>query len=172
MLCESVHPHHIRAMTSETEFPDNEIEPVGFDLADGAKVSVALGYFWSKVTESGQSVGQKPVRYLARRVYTDEGTRPKRVAMIHEFFHGINFERRFCPKIWQWLIAHSVSQERLDHESADDFLTAFEEAIDQIHSADEDMIEHLESLPSLILPSAFDPIDDSIFTDQSDPEIR
>jgi hypothetical protein len=38
-------------MISVTEFPDEEIEPVGFDLANGSKVSISLGYFWSKVDD-------------------------------------------------------------------------------------------------------------------------
>ena len=77
---------------------------------------------------------------------------------------------RHCSKIWQWLLDHVGSRERFDHENADDFISLFESVIERIHAEDEDMIEHLERLPAFTLPEAFDRIDDSIFTDQSDPE--
>lgn len=49
-------------------------------------------------------------------------------------------------------------------------VTFFGEDIEKIQVEDEDMLEHLERLPSYTLPDAFDRIDDSIFTDQTDPE--
>lgn len=159
-------------MTEEPAIPDDFIDPVEFDLACGTRIKVALGFFWTKVSEMDRSLGERPSKYFAMRFYSDADNRQRRVRQVHELIHEKDFEYRFCSKIWQWLADHSTSRCRFDHESVDDFLSAFEEVIDRIQSADEDMIEHLERLPMLHFPEAFDRIDDSIFTDQSDPEIR
>lgn len=159
-------------MNEESAIPDDIVDPIEFDLANGSKIRVFLSFFWTKVSELDRRMGAKPVRYFAMRFYSDEDSSPRRIQQIHELFHGKDFQYRFCPKIWRWLIDHSTSRARFDHEAADDFLTVFEEVIDRIHSEDEDMIEHLENLPALSFPEFFDRIDDSIFTDQSDPEIR
>lgn len=147
-----------------------EFDPVHFDLASGDQVKVSLGLFWSKVSESDRMMGIKPFQYLAIRFYGNENSHPRRVQQIHELRHGKDFEHRHCSKIWRWLLGHVASRERFDHENTDDFLTLFEEVIDRIGSEDEDMLEHLARLPAFTLPSAFDRIDDSIFTDQTDPE--
>lgn len=151
---------------------DEIIEPIEFDLAHGAMIRVALGYFWTKVNDFDQSIGIKPERYFAMRFYTDEGTGARRFRQFHELTHGKEFEYKFCPKIWRWLLDHATSRQRFDHEDSDGFVTAFEEVIDRIHAEDDDMIEHLERLPLLTYPDAFDRIDDSVFNDQTDPEIR
>jgi len=147
-----------------------EFDPVRFDLASGDLVKVSLGLFWCKVTESERAMGVKPFQYLAIRFYSNEDSQPRRIQQIHELRHGKDFEYRHCSKIWRWLIGHSESRGRFNHENTDDFLTLFESVIDRIASDDEDMLEHLARLPEFTLPSAFDHIDDSIFTDQSDPE--
>jgi len=147
---------------------DIEWDPVEFDLADGSAVKVVLGFFWTKVTTGDRALGTRPFKYLAIRVYSDEETHPRRVQQAHELIHGKDFEAEHCSKIWQWLVDHSASRERMDHDSLDDFLAVFESVIDKIQAEDEDMIEHLERLPAITLPDAFDQYDDSVFTDQRD----
>lgn len=159
-------------MSMDDAIPDDFVDPIEFDLACGTRIKVALGFFWTKVSEADRVFGDRPTKYFAMRFYSDADSRLRRVKQVHELFHEKDFDYRFCPKIWQWLVDHSTSRLRFDHESVDDFLSAFEEVIDRIQAADEDMIEHLERLPLLTFPEAFDRIDDSIFTDQSDPEIR
>ena len=157
-------------MNADLSQPIEEFDPVTFDLASGDQVKVSLGLFWSKITELDRSLGSKPHQYLAIRVYGNESSYPRRIQHLHELRHGKDFTRRHCPKIWKWLLNHIESRERFDHENTDDFLALFESVIDKIQAADEDMLEHLERLPSYTLPDAFDRIDDSIFTDQTDPE--
>jgi hypothetical protein len=150
--------------------PIEEFDPVRFDLASGDLVKVSLGLFWSKVSESDRRLGYRPYQYLAIRVYSNEDSQPRRIQQIHEFYGGKDFERPHCFKIWKWVLGHAESRERLNHENTDDFLALLESVIDKIQAADEDMLEHLEHLPSLTIPDAFDRFDDSIFTDQSDSE--
>lgn len=148
----------------------SDIDPVEFELAAGFKVRLALGHVWTKVNEADRMLGIRPVRYLAIRVYSDEDTFPRRMRQIHEMRHGKEFEARNCPKIWRWLLAHAGSRSVLDHETPEDFLVYFEAIVARIQAEDEDMLEHLEKLPALTLPFAFDRYDDSVFTDQTDPE--
>lgn len=157
-------------MSDETAAPLGEFDPVTFELASGNQVKVSLDLFWTKVSEIDRKFGIKPIQYLAMRFYSDEDTHPRRIQQFHELRHGKDFEQRHCFKIWQWLLDHAGSRERYDHENADDFISLFESVIDQIGAEDEDMIEHLARLPAFTLPDAFDRIDDSIFTDQTDPE--
>jgi len=157
-------------MESHKNILSDEFDPVSFDLASGDQVKVALGFFWTKVDEIDRMMGERPVQYLAMRFYSNEDTQPRRTQQFHELCHGKDFEQRQCSKIWKWLLDHAGSRERYDHESADDFISHFEGVVERIHAEDEDMIEHLERLPEFTLPEAFDRIDDSIFTDQTDPD--
>lgn len=157
-------------MSYDTSQPIEEYDPVTFEIASGDQVKVSLGLFWSKVTEADRSLGQRPYQYLAIRVYGNEDSPQRRIEQLHELRHGKDFMRRHCSKIWQWLLGHAASRDRFEHENTEDFLTLFEDVIERIHAEDEDMIEHLERLPSYTLPDAFDRIDDSIFTDQTDRE--
>ncbi len=157
-------------MNPGTQESNVEYDPISFDLASGGQIKVSLGYFWSKVSELDRRMGDRPYQYLAIRVYGNEGSNPRRIQQLHELRNGKDFVQNDCPKIWQWLLSHVGSRERFDHEDTDDFLSRFEAAIEMIQTADDDMLEHLERLPSHTLPEAFDRIDDSIFTDQTDPE--
>jgi hypothetical protein len=157
-------------MNFDSSMPIEEFDPVTFELASGDQVKVSLGLFWMKVSEMDRSWGSRPYQYLAIRIYGNEGCYPRRMQQLHEMRNGKEFTQHYCSKIWQWLLGHISSRDRFDHDSTEDFLTIFEEAIDKIQAEDEDMLEHLERLPSYTLPDAFDRIDDSIFTDQTDPE--
>jgi hypothetical protein len=151
----------------DNEYAD-EFEPISFDLASGDLVKVVYANFWAKVSNADQQLGVRSYKYWAIRFYSNEGTFPRRVVQVHEMVGDKDFEIQDIEKIWMWLTHHSQSQERFDHEDLDDFLAHLEFAMEEIDAGDEDMIEHLERLPSLTNPDDFDQIDDSIYTDQKD----
>ena len=156
--------------TDAKQFAD-ELGPVTFDLASGHQVKVAIGFLWTKLTDMDRMLRSKPIQYLAMRFYSDEQTQPRRIQQFHELRDGKDFEKHQCSKIWQWLLHHAGSRNRFDHEKAEDFIAHFEAVIERTHAEEVDIIEHLERLPAFPLPEAFDSIDDSIFTNQTDPDL-
>lgn len=156
-------------MSDETTLPIEEFDPVSFDLANGDQMKVSLGVFWTKPKSSFSGFGHASYQFLAIRFYSNEDSYPRRLQQIHELRHGKDFEQAHCPKLWRWLKAHVDSRNVYEHEDSEDFLSSFKLALSDIIAEDEDMLEHLESLPAYTLPDAFDQIDDSIFTDQRDP---
>ncbi|MDF1659668.1 MAG: hypothetical protein P1U58_18785 [Verrucomicrobiales bacterium] len=158
-------------MSHDPSDPIEEFDQVTFELASGDQVKVGIGVFWCKRYEYDPTQGQKPFQYFAIRFYTNENNHSRRLKQFHQLQSNKDFERRHSGKILAWLVDHANSRECFDHDNTDDFLELFESVLDKIHAEDEDMIEHLERLPSFTVPAAFDRVDDSIFTDQSDPEI-
>ena len=151
----------------DNEYSD-EFAPISFDLASGNLVKVVYANFWAKVSNADQQLGVRSYKYWAIRFYSNEGTFPRRVVQVHEMVGDKDFEIKDIDKIWIWLTHHSQSRDRFEHEDLDDFLAHLEFAMEEIDAGDEDMIEHLERLPSLTNPDDFDQIDDSIYTDQKD----
>ena len=151
----------------DTEFSE-EFGPIAFDLASGDLVKVVYAFFWAQISLSDQQLGVRPYQHWAIRFYSNEGTYPRRILQVHEMIGDKDFEIQHIEKIWCWVSHHAQSRERFDHDNLDDFLAHMEFAMDQISAEDEDMVEHMDRLPSLTCPDDFDHIDDSIYTDQND----
>ena len=148
-------------MFKKSELINQQLAEVIFDLASGDKVKVSLGRFWEKLKKQEIELGHKPKLYLCLRVYSDEDTYPKRLIQVEEFLPVHQFNAQNASKHWRWLRHHAESRIRFDHDCFDDFMLAFVLAMETIDAAGEDMIEHLNKLPTYNLPEAFDHDDDS-----------
>lgn len=148
-------------MPTKKELINQQLAEVTFELASGDKVKVALGHFWEKLKQSDIDLGQKPQLRLSLRIYSDEGSYPRRLSQVEELLPGYHFDAKNVSKYWRWLRHHAQSRSRFDHDCFDDFMLAFTTAMEKIDALGEDMVEHINKLPACTLPKNFDQYDDS-----------
>lgn len=151
------------------------LETAGFDafefqLVNGHDVKVVFAGFWERLTLEDRREGAKPMKYSAIKVYSTEDMLPRRMGMQCEFRAGKDFNIEAVPAVWEWLARNVEERGHVDYDGLDDFLDDFADQLNQLSDAVEDAVEHLENLPRLVVPQMFDQVDDSIFTDQNDPE--
>ena len=91
------------------------------------------------------------------------------MALHWEYRAGADFIMPAVPRIWEWLAGVADRGEGAKYDSVDDFLDDLTEQIQLISDAGEDAAEHIERLPELTIPEAFDHEDDSIYNDQNEP---
>jgi hypothetical protein len=141
-------------------------DPFEFELANGNNVRIVFGKFWFDVIDTRR--GKRLTQKYAVRIYSNEDVLSNHMALQHEFRADFDFGLTKVPEIWDWLEQLIATRTYLIYDSLDDFILEFAEHINQSLDAGEDAVEHLQHLPELTMPAAFDKVDDSIFTDQND----
>jgi hypothetical protein len=157
----------------EKEFP---LETGGFDacefnLSNGKVAKVVFARFRERRTDRDPSEGPppRPSQHCGIKVYCTDGTPDGRMALHWEYRAGTDFIMLAVPRIWEWLAGVADRGEGAKYDSVDDFLDDLTEQIQLISDAGEDAVEHIERLPELSVPEAFDHEDDSIYNDQNEP---
>jgi hypothetical protein len=149
--------------------PDEpDYDPIIVRLVNGHNVKIAVGRFWEIPTPEDRALGAQPHSYNAMRIYCSEGTLPLRMVQQEELREGLEYEPPLLGDIWNWLVEHTSSREWREHDSFDGFLETFTEAIERITATADDAVSHLEHLPEMVEPEAFDRVDDSVFNDQNE----
>src|SRR5260221_163774 len=92
--------------------PEAKFDAVTFDLATGVKIRAQLDEFWEQLSDEDLRRGQKPNLYFAIRVYSDEGTNPRRFVRHTEFRAGNDFDQSCIPRLTVWLADLTVSRHR------------------------------------------------------------
>ncbi len=156
----------------EDEF--SKFGPIEFELATGNRVRVSVGRFWEILTEDQyrwmRDFGGKPRRFLAIRVYSDEGVIPRRLVFFEEFRVEKEFMADGLDQAWAWLTETVASRAYLEYNELDEFIEEFAEVLDRSTAEGEDCADHLTHFPAPLeaAPEAFDPEDDSFYNDQRD----
>ena len=156
----------------EDEF--SKFDPVEFELATGNRVRVSVGRFWEMLTEDQyrrmRELGNRPRRFLAIRIYSDEGVIPRRLVFFEEFRIEKEFMADGVEQAWAWLTETSTSRACLEYNELDEFIEEFAEVLDRCTAEGEDYAEHLRHFPAPmdVDREAFDPEDDSFYNDQRD----
>jgi len=146
----------------------HELEAIVCQLANGHAIKIAAG-LWSRWrTQEERVAGITPEPYFAIRVYCTEDTLPKRMAWVEEFCEETDFHLRDFEKIWQWLGDLCQSREVFAFDDLTEFLDHVSDSIIQFTTAEPDAVEHIEHLPEITNPEAFDKVDDSLYNDQND----
>ena len=123
--------------------PDAKFDIVTFDLANGTKVRAVIDEFWEQLSEDDLRQGHKPNLYYGIRVYSDEGTNPRRLADRTEFRAGIDFEQRSVARLWTWLQDLAISRHRYTYDCVEDFLHEFDERMNEFSAIGEDVADLL-----------------------------
>ena len=145
-----------------------EFEPLCCTLANGHTIKIAAG-LWSRWrTYEEWSSGFRPEPYFAIRFYCTEDTLPKRLAWVEEFCEKAEFPLCNFDQIWEWLANLCASRELFEFDDFPQFLDHVSEGIIRFSAVEPDAVEHIEHLPEITDPEAFDKVDDSIFNDQND----
>lgn len=146
-----------------------EFDPVEFQLCNGNLVKIAVGHFWVRLTNEDRRNRVQPTQYWAIRVYSTEDVLPRALVLQWEFHGGAEFSIEALPKIWSWLLTLVDSRAYREYDNFDEFLEDFGEQIGCLSEEEEDTVEHIERLPEIANPDAFDRVDDSIFNDHNEP---
>ncbi len=146
--------------------PDAKFETVIFDVGTGAKVRTMIDEFWEQLSDDDLRHGHRPKLYYAIRVYSDEGTNPKRLVSHTEFRAGNDFDQSCIPRLWTWLVDLSVSRHRFSYDCVEDFLEEFSARMDEFTAAAEDVADYLHKAHG-IQPTYEDPPHAEFFEDQS-----
>jgi hypothetical protein len=136
--------------------PDAKFETVIFDVATGAKVRTMIDEFWEQLSDDDLRHGHRPKLYYAIRVYSDEGTNPKRLVSHTEFRAGNDFDQSCIPRLWTWLVDLSVSRHRFSYDCVEEFLEEFSARMDEFTAAAEDAADYLHKAHG-IQPAYEDP---------------
>lgn len=145
-------------------------EPFEFELANGNRVKIVFAHFWEEYTDSDRLGLTRPQKYFAIKVYSNEDRLINRMAVNYVFRADHEFGLTSVPKIWTWLEALIEQRGHIQYDAMDEFVEDFAEQIAQLTDTAEDAVEHIEHLPEISDPEAFDKVDDSVFNDQNDTE--
>lgn len=154
----------------ETLIDNAGFEPFEFELANGNRVRIAFAKFWERLTDLARFAGEKPGQFYGIRVYSNEDVLSNRLTVQHEFRAEHDFNLIIVPQIWGWLETLTANRGHLKYDALDEFVEEFAEQLSKMSDAHEDAVEHLEHLPEICDPEAFDHEDDSVFNDQNDSE--
>lgn len=146
-------------------------EPCEFQLANGNNVKVVFAKFWERIRYQDWREGARPAQYYAIKVYSTEDILPRRMAIHCEFRHGNDFPLTAIPKIWDWIEWLMEPRRLAEFDSLAEFIDALAEEMNRLSDEGEDAVEHIDHLPQLADPKAFDHEDDSIYNDQNEPEL-
>ena len=151
---------------SAEEFPPEPqgFEDFQFELVNGNDVKIVFAKFWER------RQGVLPAHYYAIRLYSTEGTLRRSMALHCEFRAGYDFGFVAVPHLWEWLAGLVDRRSYVDFDDLGQFIEEFEAAMMEISDVGLDAVEHLEHLPEISDPEAFDKVDDSMFNDQNGGE--
>jgi hypothetical protein len=147
-------------------------DPVEFQLANGNDVRIVFARFWERIRYQDWREGAKPARYYAIKIYSTEGILSRHMVTHCEFRGGKDFAFLAVPKIWEWLDALVESRGHAKYDWLEEFIEDFADQLNQLSDAAEDAVEHIQHLPELAYPQAFDHEDDSIFNDQNEDSTK
>ena len=151
----------------------NGFEPWEFQLANGNHVRIIFAKFSEKIRRQDWREGARPSQYYAIKIYSDEETQSRHMAVQSEFRGGKDFSFSAVQKIWDWLAELLQSRRLAEYDTLAEFIDEFAEEMNCATDAGEDVFEHLQKLPQLADPKLFDQdVDDSIYNDQNEPEQR
>lgn len=143
-------------------------DPFEFQLANGNDVKIVFANFWEEYTDSDRLGITQPQKYHAIKVYSNDDRLINRMAVRYVFRADHEFGLTTVPKIWLWLEELVGCRGHIQYESMDEFVEDFAEQIALLTDMEEDAVEHIEHLPEITDPEAFDKVDDSVFNDQND----
>ena len=145
-------------------------EPFEFQLANGNNVKIFFAQFWEAYSDSDRAGLTKPQKYFAIKVYSNEDRLVNRMAINYVFRANHEFGLMTVPKIWTWLEELIEQRGHIQYDSMEEFVGDFADQIALLADIEEDAVEHIEHLPEITDPEAFDKVDDSVFNDQNDSE--
>ena len=145
-------------------------DPCEFQLANGNNVKIVFAKFWERIRYQDWREGARPAQYFAIKVYSTEDILPRRMAIHCEFRSGLDFALVAVPRVWEWLGGLLENRGHLKFDDVDAFIAELAENIEAFSDAGEDAVEHIQHLPEITDPEAFDKVDDSVFNDQQDSE--
>jgi len=153
----------------DEDFIENEVfEPVEFQLANGTNVRLAFAHFWEKLTVSERQQGAMARKYFAIRIYSNENQLSNHLSLQSELRADHEFRVSSVTSTWDWLARLVPSRRHMNYEDVDDFV---EDLVAELEARlQEDAVEHIERLPQITDPEAFDQVDDSMFNDQNETE--
>jgi len=148
-------------------------DPFEFQLANGHDVKIVFAKFWARIRYQDWQEGARPARYRAIKIYCTEDTLPRSMAIHCEFRAGKEFILPAVPKIWDWLEELVISRRFAQFDSVADFIDDLAEQLTLYSDIGEDAVEHVQHLPEIATPKAFDhDVDDSVYNDQNEPDER
>jgi hypothetical protein len=152
----------------DEDFIENDIlEPVEFQLANGTNIRLAFAHFWEKLTVTERQQGVVARKYFAIRIYSNENQLSNHLSLQSELRAEHEFRVSSLTSTWAWLEEIVPSRRHMNYEDLDDFVEDL--TIELEGRFQEDAVEHIEHLPEISDPEAFDKYDDSLSNDQNEP---
>ncbi|MBX7210186.1 MAG: hypothetical protein K1X78_17840 [Verrucomicrobiaceae bacterium] len=146
-----------------------EVEPFEFELPTGYRVRVAAMVVKQTPMMEDYLRGAGVLEICVVRVYCNQDHHLNRMVLMHEFHASSEFEPHVLPRVWEWLAGFVAQRLHLEFESLDDFIEALENELSRGTFEEEEAVEHIEHIPEICEPEAFDHEDDSIHNDQNEP---
>lgn len=122
------------------EFP--ELDPVEFRLANGNKVRVVFGNFWTKIAPFDFIHGYMPSQFYGVRIYSNESTFSERYTLQYELRAPHDFFMEVSPLACEWIDEMVHSRRMMDFDSIEDFVTAFAEELTILYAIVNDAVQY------------------------------